>query len=183
MRVTACKIPGVIIIEPRLFEDERGFFLESYQSARFDEAGINLPFVQDNHSRSIRGTLRGLHYQIQHPQGKLVWTVRGEIYDVAVDLRLSSPTFGQHWSTVLSESNHRQVYLPPGLAHGFCVTSDVADIVYKCTDYYCPEYERTLRWDDDHLMIAWPVTAPRLSAKDARGMPFMTAPYYDTDNL
>lgn len=178
MEFLPTELPGVIFVEPKVFEDERGFFMESYHKARFAAAGINVEFVQDNHSRSGRGVLRGLHYQLKHPQGKLVRIIRGEALDVAVDLRRSSPTFGRWVGCVLSETNRRQLYVPPGFAHGFCVTSDVADVLYKCTDIYHPEDERTLLWNDPALAIDWPVTNPVVSAKDQRGVPLSRAECY-----
>lgn len=181
MKLIRTDIPDVVIIEPRVFEDARGFFLESYNKLRFQEAGLDVEFVQDNHSCSVKGTLRGLHYQIQHPQGKLARVIRGRVYDVAVDLRRRSPTFGRWVATELSETNRRQMYVPPGFAHGFCVLSDVAEFLYKCTDYYFPEFERTLAWNDAELGIQWPVSAPLLSAKDQKGMPFCQAECYAGD--
>lgn len=170
MRATATSLPDVLIIEPRVFEDARGFFFESYNRRAFAEAGIDAGFVQDNHSRSVRGVLRGLHYQIQHAQGKLVRVVAGEVFDVAVDLRRSSPTFGRHVAMRLSASDRRMLYIPPGFAHGFLVLSDAAEFLYKTTDYWYPAHERTLRFDDPALGIAWPVdVAPTLAPKDAAG--------------
>ena len=179
MRIEATDIPGVVIIEPQVFEDERGFFMETYQTPRFRDAGLDCEFVQDNHSHSCRGTLRGLHYQIQHPQGKLVRVASGEVFDVAVDLRRDSPTFGKWIGALLSAANRRQVYLPPGLAHGFCVTSDEADFLYKCTDLYYPEYERTILWNDPDLAIDWPIRDPLVSDKDRQGLPFAGVPYFE----
>mgnify|MGYP001606837637 CR=1 FL=1 len=168
MNVTLTAIPDVLILEPRLFGDARGFFLESWNERAFREAGIDARFVQDNHSRSKRGVLRGLHYQIQQPQGKLVRVLAGEVYDVVVDIRRSSPTFGRWVGTHLNADDHRMVWIPPGLAHGFCVLSDSADVFYKATDYWAPEHERTIRWNDPALGIEWPIeTEPVLSAKDA----------------
>jgi len=179
MNVTATELPGLMIIEPKVFGDARGFFYESYQRDRYRDAGFDYAFVQDNYSRSCRGTLRGLHYQITSPQGKLVQVTRGEVYDVAVDLRRSSPTFGRSVGVVLNETNHRQLYVPPGFAHGFCVTSDVADFAYKCTQFYNPADERTLLWNDPALAISWPELEPRiLSAKDERGVPLCDAETY-----
>ena len=170
MRATATSLPDVLIIEPRVFEDRRGFFFESYNRRAFAEAGIDAEFVQDNHSRSVRGVLRGLHYQIQHAQGKLVRVVAGEVFDVAVDLRRSSPTFGRHVAMRLSAFDRRMLYIPPGFAHGFLVLSDAAEFLYKTTDYWYPAHERTLRFDDPALGIAWPVdVAPTLAPKDAAG--------------
>lgn len=170
MRATATSLPDVLIVEPRVFEDARGFFFESYNRRAFAEAGIDADFVQDNHSRSVRGVLRGLHYQIQHAQGKLVRVVAGEVFDVAVDLRRSSPTFGRHVAMRLSASDRRMLYIPPGFAHGFLVLSDAAEFLYKTTDYWYPAHERTLRFDDPALGIAWPVdVAPTLAPKDAAG--------------
>lgn len=179
MNVTRCEIPGLLVLEPRVFTDRRGHFMECFQQARYHEAGIDRPFVQDNYSHSVRGTLRGLHYQIEHPQGKLVWVVRGEILDAVVDLRRPSPTFGVAWATPLSDANYRQLYAPPGLAHGFCVVSESADVVYKCTDLYYPEHERTICWNDPDLRVAWPVAKPLLSEKDAQGLALAQSPVYD----
>ncbi len=170
MTVTETALPGVLLIEPRVFGDARGFFLERYHAGRYAEAGIPGPFVQDNHSRSERGILRGLHFQKQHPQGKLVEVVRGAVYDVAVDVRPGSATFGRWAAAVLSDENHHQLWVPPGFAHGFVVLSDAADFLYKCTDVYHPEDEGGVAWDDPDLGIAWPVEAPRLSDKD-RALP------------
>ena len=171
MKVTPTAIPEVLILEPRVFGDERGFFFESFNQKAFDEAvGAHVEFVQDNHSRSARGVLRGLHYQLPpHAQGKLVRVVRGSVFDVAVDVRRTSPSFGQWVGVELSEANHRQLWLPPGFAHGFIVTSDSADFLYKTTGFYEPRAERSVRWDDPRLAIAWPEAAlpPTLSGKDA----------------
>jgi len=179
MQFIPTEIAGVVIVEPKVFEDDRGFFMESFHKARFAAAGIDVEFVQDNHSRSGRGVLRGLHYQLAHPQGKLVRVIRGGIFDVAVDMRRSAPTFGRWVGCELTESNRKQVYVPAGFAHGFCVTSDVADVVYKCTAVYHPDDERTLLWNDKALGIDWPVAAPIISAKDARGVPLADAECYD----
>jgi dTDP-4-dehydrorhamnose 3,5-epimerase len=169
MKIFETPVKDLLRIEPRVFGDARGFFLETFQQARFTEAGLPATFVQDNQSRSQRGTLRGLHYQLPQPQGKLIYVIRGEIWDVAVDLRRSSPTFGQWYGVTLNETNHWQLYVPEGFAHGFCVTSDSADVFYKCTSRYAPEHERTLLWNDPELNIPWPVATPLLSAKDQRG--------------
>ena len=170
MRVTPTSLPDVLLIEPRVFEDARGFFFESYNRRAFADAGIDVEFVQDNHSRSVRGVLRGLHYQIEHAQGKLVRVIAGCVFDVAVDLRRSSATFGRHVAVQLAASERRMVYVPPGFAHGFLVLSDVAEFLYKTTDYWYPAHERTLRWNDPALRIAWPLdVAPTLAAKDAAG--------------
>ena len=170
MEVRATDLPGVLIIEPRVFGDDRGFFLETFSAQRYAEHAINGPFVQDNWSRSRRGVLRGLHYQLQNTQGKLVQVVRGEIFDVAVDLRRSSPAFGRWTGTTLSEQNKRQFWIPPGFAHGFVVLSEEADFVYKCTDYYAPTSERTLMWNDPDVGIQWPSgIEPQLSDKDRHG--------------
>ncbi len=171
MEVFKTSLPGVVIIEPKVFGDERGFFLETFQADRYRElAGIDLPFVQDNHSRSAKGVLRGLHFQKTKPQGKLVRVVRGEVFDVAVDVRSGSSTFGQWEGVVLSEENKRQFWVPPGFAHGFVVLSDVADFEYKCTDYYDPNDEGSLAWNDPDVGITWPLdkldVSPQLSAKD-----------------
>lgn len=166
MKVQETVLPGVLIIEPRVFGDSRGFFIESYQVERYREAGIDLPFVQDNHSRSGKGVLRGLHFQRTRPQGKLVRVSRGAVWDVAVDIDPRSPTFGRYVGTELNDENHRQLWVPPGYAHGFCVISDVADFEYKCTDLYFPEDEGALLWNDPDVNIPWPVENPLLSAKD-----------------
>lgn len=173
MNIIDTKIKGAVIIEPAVFGDSRGFFLETYQAQRYlDQAGIDQPFVQDNHSRSAKGVLRGLHYQKTKPQGKLVRVVRGEVFDVGVDLRRASPTFGCWQGVWLSEDNHRQLWLPPGLAHGFVVTSESADFEYKCTSYYDPEDEGCLIWNDPHVGIEWPLENPLLSDKDKAGLSF-----------
>lgn len=172
MQVTRLSIPDVLLIEPKIFGDARGFFFESFNQRAFNEAtGTSYAFVQDNHSRSSRGVLRGLHYQIRQPQGKLVRVARGAVFDVAVDIRKDSPTFGQWAGVELSETNQRQLWVPPGLAHGFLVLSESADFLYKTTDYYSPEHERCIRWDDPQLAIAWPeLDVPfQLSAKDQIG--------------
>jgi dTDP-4-dehydrorhamnose 3,5-epimerase len=169
VRAVATAIDGVLILEPKVHGDSRGFFMESFNARAFREAtGTDAQFVQDNHSRSSRGVLRGLHYQVVQPQGKLVRVVRGSVFDVAVDIRPGSPTYGRWVGVELTEQNHRQLWVPPGLAHGFLVTSDFADFLYKTTDYYAPQHERAVRWDDPELAIAWPLQgAPLLSAKDA----------------
>ena len=169
MKVIETKIPDVKIIEPKVFKDERGFFMESWNKRDFHEAGIDAKFVQDNHSRSLKNTLRGLHYQIKHPQGKLVRVTRGEVFDVAVDIRPKSATFGQWVGEYLSEESHRMMWIPPGFAHGFLVTSDIADFQYKCTDFYAPEDECAVHWADKELAIDWPIRAddnPIVSPKD-----------------
>jgi dTDP-4-dehydrorhamnose 3,5-epimerase len=166
MRVTETELPGVLLIEPDVFKDTRGFFLETYHADRYAAVGIPGPFVQDNHSHSVRGTLRGLHAQSRRPQGKLVRAVSGEMYDVAVDIRLGSPCFGRWVGAVLSGDNFRQLYIPPGFAHGFCVLSDEVDVEYKCTDVYEAGDELSVLWSDAAIGIAWPVKEPRLSAKD-----------------
>ena len=166
MKVIETALAGVLIIEPKVFGDQRGFFLESFQAERYREVGIELPFVQDNHSRSQRGVLRGLHFQRSRPQGKLVSVSRGSVFDVAVDINPESPTCGQFVGVELNDENHRQLWVPPGYAHGFCVLSDVADFQYKCTDLYFPEDEGGLLWNDPDVNIPWPIDAPRLSAKD-----------------
>ena len=172
MDVRQTDLPGVLLIEPKVFGDSRGCFMETFSAGRYAEHGLTGPFVQDNYSRSKRGTLRGLHYQIEQPQGKLVQVLRGEIFDVAVDLRRSSSNFGKAVGITLSEHNHRQLYIPPGFAHGFLVLSEDADFVYKCTEYYSPQHERTLLWSDPILGVEWPLTGePILSAKDLAGRP------------
>lgn len=177
MNVIRTAIPEVLILEPKVFGDARGFFMESYNAKTFrDATGLGVNFVQDNHSRSAKGVLRGLHYQLQQPQGKLVRVVRGAVFDVAVDVRKSSPTFGQWVGVELSEDNHRQLWVPEGFAHGFLVLSDSADFLYKTTDYYAPEHERCIAWDDPAIGILWPLDAPpRLSVKDQAGIPFIEA--------
>lgn len=177
MNIVPTDIPEVLIIEPRVFEDDRGFFFESFNEKAFaDKTGVTSHFVQDNHSRSSQNVLRGLHYQIQQPQGKLVRVVVGTVFDVAVDLRKSSPTFGQWVSCLLSAENKRLFWVPPGFSHGFLVLSDVAEFLYKTTDYYAPQHERCVLWNDPDLAIAWPVDAePVLSKKDSSGQPFQTA--------
>ncbi len=169
MQVTPTAIPDLLIIEPKVFGDDRGFFFESFNARAFEQAtGINRPFVQDNHSKSARNVLRGLHYQIQNPQGKLVRVTQGEVYDVAVDLRKSSKSFGQWVGVHLSAENKRQFWVPEGFAHGFVVLSETAEFLYKTTDYYAPEFERSLLWSDPALAIQWPMDGePKLAAKDA----------------
>ncbi|MHA7600596.1 dTDP-4-dehydrorhamnose 3,5-epimerase [Alicycliphilus sp. T452] len=171
MKATRLSIPDVVLIEPKVFGDARGFFFESFNQKAFDEAtGTHFQFVQDNHSRSSKGVLRGLHYQIQQPQGKLVRVVRGAVWDVAVDIRRNSPTFGRWVGAELSEDNQRQLWVPPGFAHGFVVLSESADFLYKTTDYYAPQHERCIAWNDAQLAIAWPYGGePVLSAKDQAG--------------
>ncbi len=178
MRVTPTALPEVLIIEPKVFGDPRGFFFESFNQKAFNDAtGLDAKFVQDNHSRSTKGVLRGLHYQIRQPQGKLVRVVRGSVFDVAVDIRKSSPHFGRWVGVELSEENHRQLWVPPGFAHGFLVTSDTADFLYKTTDYYAPEFERCLAWNDPRVGVEWPLAgvAPQLSGKDQAGAMLMNA--------
>ncbi len=168
MKVIETALPGVLIIEPKVFGDSRGFFIETFQLERYREIGITQPFVQDNHSRSPHGVLRGLHFQKTRPQGKLVRVSRGAVYDVAVDVDPKSPTFGRYVGVELSDDNHRQVWIPPGYAHGFCVLSALADFEYKCTDLYFPEDEGGVIWNDPDVAIPWPISAPRLSDKDTR---------------
>jgi len=177
MNVRSTVIPDVLLVEPKVFGDARGFFFESYNAKQLDAAvGRKLEFVQDNHSMSAKGVLRGLHYQLPHPQGKLVRVVRGEVFDVAVDLRRDSPTFGRWAGETLSDQNRRQLWVPEGFAHGFVVLSETAEFLYKTTDYWYPEHERCIRWDDPALKIDWPLSAPPLvSAKDAAGKPFREA--------
>jgi dTDP-4-dehydrorhamnose 3,5-epimerase len=177
MKVICCNIPDVLIIEPKVFGDERGFFFESFNQKRFEVlTGVKSHFVQDNHSRSAQHVLRGLHYQIRQPQGKLVRVTAGEVFDVCVDLRKHSETFGHSVAVMLSAQNHRQIWIPPGFAHGFLVVSSHAEFLYKTTDYYAPEHERSLLWNDPALGIDWPLTAePLLSAKDKIGLPLAQA--------
>lgn len=180
--VTPTAITDVLVLEPKVFGDARGFFLESYNQRDFAQAtGLQVNFVQDNHSRSSRGVLRGLHYQIQHPQGKLVRVTQGEVFDVVVDMRRSSPTFGRWVGETLSGTNHKQMWVPPGCAHGFVVLSDSADFLYKTTDYWHPEHERSVLWNDPELAIAWPLQGlqPTLAAKDAQGTPWRQAQAFD----
>lgn len=180
MQITQAEISDVLILEPRLFGDSRGFFYESFNQQVFeDKTGVKAQFVQDNHSRSIQNVLRGLHYQIQQPQGKLVRVLQGAIFDVAVDLRQNSPTFAQWVGWELSAENRRQIWIPAGFAHGFLVLSETAEVLYKTTDYYAPQHERCIRWDDPDLAIAWPLQSlPILSAKDAAGQALRTAEVY-----
>lgn len=166
MKVLPTRLPGVLRIEPRVFPDPRGFFMETWQAHRYQQEGLPGRFVQDNYSYSTRGVLRGLHYQLKHPQGKLVYVLQGEVFDVAVDIRQDSPAFGCWTSAVLSGENHNQLYIPAGFAHGFCVLSETAHFLYKCTDFYEPGDEYGLRWDDPALGIDWPIAAPLLSEKD-----------------
>jgi dTDP-4-dehydrorhamnose 3,5-epimerase len=182
MTIIPTTLPDVLIIEPQVFGDERGFFMETWNQATFADAGLHMNFVQDNHSRSSQGILRGLHYQVQHPQGKLVRVTRGKVFDVAVDLRKSSPTFGQWTGVELSEENHRLFWIPEGFAHGFYVMSESADFQYKCTDVYSPQYERSLRWDDETLAIDWPLVngqSPQLSAKDMQAAALKDAEVFE----
>jgi len=181
MKVLETSLSGALILEPRVFGDERGFFMESWNCAAFEDAGLPTQFVQDNHSRSAHGVLRGMHYQIKQPQGKLVRVTQGEVFDVAVDLRKSSPTFGQWTGVTLSEQNRRMFWVPPGMAHGFYVMSASADFQYKCTTYYAPEFERSLQWDDPAVGIEWPLvdaTAPLLSDKDRQCPPLAELEVY-----
>ena len=179
MKVTSTELPGVTLIEPRVFGDERGFFLESWNARNYETAGLSATFVQDNHSGSRRGVLRGLHYQVEHAQGKLVRVAVGEVFDVVVDLRRSSQTFGRSIAMTLSAQNRRMLWVPPGFAHGFLTISDHAEFLYKTTDYWYPEHERTLLWNDPALGIAWPLSgAPILTAKDAAGTPLAVAEVY-----
>jgi len=180
MKVITTSIPDVLVIEPAVFGDSRGFFLESFNEREMRAVGINAHFVQDNHSRSAQNVLRGLHYQIDQPQGKLVRVVSGKVFDVAVDLRGNSPTFGQWEGVELSEENKRLLWIPPGFGHGFVVLSESADFLYKATNYYAPKAERSILWNDPDLGIAWPHQGePKLSAKDAAGTPFKQAEVYE----
>ena len=180
MRFTPTAIPDVIVLEPVVHGDERGFFMETWRKNEFAEVGIGADFVQENHSKSAHGILRGLHYQIPNPQGKLVRVISGEVFDVVVDLRRQSPAFGKWVGEIISSENRKQLWVPPGFAHGFLVISETAELVYKCTDYYSPEHERCIAWDDPDLCIDWPglKQAPVLSEKDASGMSFDKAEYY-----
>ncbi|HUQ16050.1 MAG TPA: dTDP-4-dehydrorhamnose 3,5-epimerase [Gemmatimonadales bacterium] len=180
MKFTPTAIPDVIVVEPAVHEDDRGFLMETWHAGKFRQAGLDLAFVQDNHSRSVRNTIRGLHYQIGRPQGKLLRAVAGEIFDVAVDLRRSSPTYRRWVGVTLSAANRLQVWIPEGFAHGFYVTGDGAEVVYKCTGIYSAEDERTLRWDDPAIGISWPLGSepPLVSAKDAAGLSFQALPTF-----
>ena len=180
MNIIPTAIPDLLIIEPKVFGDERGFFFESFNRRQFAElTGRDMDFVQDNHSRSVKNVLRGLHYQIQQPQGKLVRVVQGAVFDVAVDIRKSSPSFGQHVGLELSAENKRMLWIPEGFAHGFVVISDTAEFLYKTTDYWTPEFERCIAWNDPALGIHWPVHGePALSAKDQQGKPFAEAEHF-----
>jgi len=177
MQVIETRLPGVLIIEPKVFEDKRGFVFESYSHREYAAQGITAAFVQDNHSRSVRGTLRGLHYQIAPGQAKLVRVALGEVFDVAVDIRWGSPTLGQWVGVTLSAENKRQLYIPVGFAHGFCVTSEVADFLYKCSNYYSPQDERGIAWNDPLLAITWPVSVPTLSQRDQSHPRLTEAPH------
>lgn len=180
MNVISTPLPGVLLLEPKVFGDQRGHFLETFQAERYAAMGMPSRFVQDNWSRSAKGILRGLHFQEPQGQGKLVFVTRGAVYDVAVDIRRGSPTFAQWYGVELSEDNKRQLWVPPGFAHGFCVLTDVADFLYKCTEYYMPQYDAGIRWNDPDLGIAWPVSAPILSAKDAQAPLLRDAPVLPT---
>jgi len=182
MEFVPTRLPDVMVIRPKVFEDARGFFMDTWHKQRFEQEGIDASFVQDSHSGSKAGTIRGLHYQIKKAQGKLIRVVKGEAFDVAVDIRRSSPDFGQWAGEVLSAENHKVIWIPPGFAHGFLVLSETAEFEYKCTDYYAPEHERTLQWDDPDIGIDWPLLEeekPLLSDKDALGLPLKDAEVYD----
>ena len=181
MELEPTEIPDVVLIRPKVFGDARGFFFESWEEKKFAAAGLGMKFVQDNHSRSARHILRGLHYQIQQAQGKLVRVVTGTVFDVAVDIRRSSPTFGRWVGVTLSDENHHMLWIPPGFAHGFMVLSESADFIYRCTDFWVPAHERAIQWNDPDLNIAWPLpegVEPVLSAKDAQAKRFRDAEYY-----
>lgn len=181
MRFAPTRIPDVVVVEPEVFEDDRGFFMETWHRDAFEAAGIDAQFLQDNYSRSSRATLRGMHYQVQQPQGKLIRVVVGEAFDVAVDLRRSSPSFGQWVGATLSAANRRSIWIPPGFAHGYVVTGDSAEMIYRCTDYYAPQHERTLLWNDQDVAIEWPlddIKQPILSTKDAGGTLLKDAEVY-----
>lgn len=181
MEFTPTEIPDVIVIDPVVYEDQRGFLMETWRASRFSEVGIDAQFVQDVHSRSARGTVRGLHYQISQAQGKLIRVIRGEAFDVAVDIRKSSPTFGQWVGETLSEGNRKLIWIPPGFAHGFMVLSEFADFEYRMTDYHAPEHARTIRWDDPDIAIKWPAISgqtPLMSDADSAGIAFKNAEYY-----
>ncbi len=176
LTITELSIPGVLLVEPPGFKDNRGFFMETWHQKKYSAAGIDKPFVQDNRSHSAKGVLRGLHYQLAHPQGKLVFAVTGKIFDVAVDIRSGSPTFGQWTGAELSMENRRQIYIPEGFAHGFVVLSDFADVIYKCTDFYAPGDEYGILWSDPDIGIDWPLTSPILSDKDQQAPPLGLVP-------
>jgi dTDP-4-dehydrorhamnose 3,5-epimerase len=176
MKIVQTSLPGVLLIEPKVIGDARGFFIETFHERRYAEAGITGPFLQDNLSRSVRGTLRGLHFQEPHAQGKLVSCLRGTVFDVAVDIRRGSPTFGRWFGAELSDENYRQMWVPPGFAHGVCVLSDHADFSYKCTALYRPEHDRGIAWDDPEIGVAWPIASPLLSAKDQQQPRLRDAP-------
>jgi dTDP-4-dehydrorhamnose 3,5-epimerase len=179
MKVTECKLAGIKIIDPVVFQDNRGFFFESYNRSKLSEYGITHDFVQDNHSRSVRNTLRGLHYQINPGQDKIVRAIVGEVFDVVVDIRKDSPTYGQWEGFILSAENKRQIYVPKGFAHGFCVLSEVAEFVYKCSEYWSPKDERGIIWNDADINVQWPVAEPILSAKDLKNLPLkQLEPYF-----
>jgi len=171
VKIIPMQIPEVLLIEPDIFGDNRGFFMESWHKQKYVEAGLDVDFVQDNHSRSVKGVLRGLHYQLERPQGKLVRVVTGAVFDVAVDIRRGSPTFSQWVGAELSEENHCQLYVPPGFAHGFCVLSESADFLYKCTEFYSPEDEQGILWSDPSIGIQWPGSNFRISEKDSTNSP------------
>ena len=182
MKVYKTKIPDVLILKPKVFGDNRGFFMESWNKKSLkDRAGISEEFVQDNHSMSTKGVLRGLHYQLEQPQGKLVRVVKGSVLDVVLDIRKTSPTFGEHFSIELTDKNHLQLWVPPGMAHGFVTLSEKAEFMYKATDYYAPQYERSILWNDNDLNIDWQLDGlvPSLSDKDKNGMSFKNSEYYD----
>lgn len=182
MKYTELEIPDVVLIEPKVFGDHRGFFMETFRDDEFNEKVRDVQFVQDNHSMSGKGILRGLHYQIKHPQGKLVRVIEGEVFDVAVDIRKSSPYFGRWVGAILSAENKKMLWVPPGFAHGFYVLSDTAQFIYKCTDYYAPEYERSILWSDATINIKWPIpdgSVPVLSEKDEKGISFKNAEVYE----
>ena len=171
VKVVPTALPGAVIMEPRVFEDKRGVFFESYHATRYAEAGLPERFVQDNHSRSLPGTLRGLHYQLHHPQGKLIRVIVGSVFDVAVDIRRGSPTFARWVGVELSAANKRQLYIPPGFAHGYCVPAAESEVEYKCTDYYAPEDERGIAWNDPTIAIAWPLASPPLLSDKDKAFP------------
>jgi dTDP-4-dehydrorhamnose 3,5-epimerase len=182
MEFVPTRLPDVVLIKPKVFEDSRGYFMDTWHGQLFEKEGIDATFVQDSQSSSVLGTVRGLHYQIKQPQGKLVRVLQGEAFDVVVDIRKSSPDFGQWASEMLSAENRKMLWIPPGFAHGFLVLSDTAELAYKCTDYYAPEHERTLKWDDPDIGIDWPLQqkeAPIISAKDLAGLPLRDAEVYD----
>lgn len=183
MKITKTPIPDLLLLEPKVFADERGFFLENFRRSIFQDLGITLEFVQENHSRSRKGVLRGLHFQKNYPQGKLIYVTSGAIFDVALDIRMNSLSFGEHFGTILSDENHHQLWIPPGFAHGFCVLTELADLIYKCTDYYHPEDECGILWNDPDLKVSWPIESPIVSEKDSKNLTFRAMGEFDSREM